>query len=256
MDTWNWNPPVLTGLLGSGLAWWRITRRFPPRRAQAWYGWTALVILALAFVSPLDHGAEVSFTLHMAQHLLLMLVLAPLVALAAPAGLLGWLRRRRVLGPAVRTLWSPLPAFGLYHLVLFVWHIPMIYDASVRQDGLHLLQHASFLLGGLAFWGVIAAPDPRLVQATIGQRVVMVLAANILGWVLSFILAIAERPLYAVYAEGPHPWGLDALTDMRLGGAVMWVAGNLVSGVALMLLLITAMRREAIAPGETAARSP
>ncbi len=190
----------------------------------------------------------------MAQHLLLMLVVAPLLALAAPAGLLGWLRRRPQAGRLLRAVWSPLPAFALYHLALFLWHLPALYGAAVRHPGLHLLQHATFLLGGLAFWGVIAAPDPRLVQATIGQRVVMVLAANILGWVLSFVLVIAERPLYAVYLEGQQPWGWSPLTDMRLGGAVMWVSGNLVSGIALMLLLVVAMRRERAARPEAAER--
>ena len=253
-DTWDWDPLVSTGLFVTAVAWWWVTRRFPPRRVQFWYGWSALLILALAVVSPLDHGAEASFTLHMVQHLLLMMVVAPLLALGAPVGFLGWLRRQPALGPIIRTLWSPVPAFAFYHLALFLWHLPVLYGAAVRYEGIHLLQHVTFLLGGLAFWGVIVAPEPRLVQATIGQRVVMVLAANILGWVLSFILAISERPLYAVYLEGPGPWGLSALTDMRLGGAAMWVAGNLVSGIALMLLLITAMRREDISGREAAER--
>lgn len=237
---------MLASLLAAAAAWWWVARRFPPRGMQRLYGWGALLVLTAAVASPLDHGAEVSFTLHMAQHLLLMLVVAPLLALAAPAGFLGWLRRQPRAGRLLRALWSPLPAFALYHLALFLWHLPELYGAAVRHPGIHLLQHATFLLGGMAFWGVIAAPDPRLVQATIGQRVIMVLAANILGWVLSFVLAVAERPLYAAYLEGPQPWGLSPLTDMRLGGAIMWVAGNLVSGIALMLLLVAAMRQESV----------
>ena len=107
-DTWDWDPLVLTGVFVTAAAWWWVTRRFPPRRAQLWAGWSALLILALAVVSPLDHGAQVSFTLHMVQHLLLMLVVAPLLAPAAPLGFLGWLRRQPTLGPIIRTLWSPV----------------------------------------------------------------------------------------------------------------------------------------------------
>ena len=250
--TWDWDPYVVAGLLATAILWWRITRRFPARRSQLWYGWAGLLILTLALLSPLAHGAEVSFTLHMGQHLLLMIVVSPLLALGVPLGFLGWMRRQPVAGPVLRTLWSPVPAFALYHLALFAWHIPALYDTAVHVEAVHLLEHATFLLSGLAFWGVIVAPEPRLVKATLGQRVVMVLAANILGWALSFVLAIAERPLYAVYFDGPRPWGMSALTDMRLGGAAMWVAGNLVSGIALMFLLMAMMRQEDRVGQETA----
>lgn len=249
---WHWDPLVLAGLVAWGIVWWLIIRRFPPSAVQKWYGWGAFVILVLALTSPLASGAEVSFTLHMGQHLLLMLAVAPLLALGTPAGFLGWLRHRPLLGPAVRALWLPLPAFIVYHVVLLGWHVPLLYAAAVRFEGLHLVQHATFLLGALAFWGVVVAPDPRLVRATVGQRIVMVLAANILSWALSFVLAIAERPLYPVYRAGALPWGLSALTDMRLGGAVMWVAGNLVSGIALMRLLGALMRQDEGAGGEAA----
>ncbi len=242
---WDLHPAVVAGLLAAAAVWWGIARRFPPRRTQPWYGWGGLLIAALAVLSPLGHGADVSFTLHMAQHILLMLGAAPLLALGVPLGLLGWLRRHPLLGPVIKAVWSPIPAFALYHVALLGWHLPVLYEAAVRSEPLHFLQHATFLLGGVAFWGVVVAPEPRLVRATLGQRVIMVLAANILGWVLSFILAISERPLYPVYLTAPRPWGMSALTDMRLGGAVMWVAGNVVSGVALMLLLVAMMRREA-----------
>lgn len=240
---WIWDPAVLLGLAAITGTWVWIARRFPPRQSQLWYGWVALGILTLTLLSPLDHGAEFSFTLHMAQHMLLMLVVAPLLALAAPAGLLGWLRRRLVVGPLIRGVWSPIPAFIVYHVALFAWHLPVLYDAAVRVEILHLVQHVTFVLGGLAFWEVIVAPEPRLVQATLGQRMALVLAANIAGWGLSFVLALSERPIYSAYVQRGL-WGLSPVDDLRLGGAVMWVWGNVIYGAALLLLFFAWMRRE------------
>jgi cytochrome c oxidase assembly factor CtaG len=147
-------------------------------------------------------------------------------------------------------------AFALYHAGLFAWHIPALYTAALRHEMIHLLQHASFILGGVAFWGVIVAPEPHLVRATLGHRLVMVLAASVLGWLLSFALALAERPLYPIYLEVPRLWGLSALDDLRLGGGVMWVIGNMMYGLTVLLLVIALMNREARQFGRQAPEGP
>lgn len=244
---WQADPAVILGLLAAAIVWRWITLRFPVRSRQAVYGWIALLGLAISLLSPLETGAGRSFTLHMAQHIVLMMVVAPLLALGTPAAFLGWLRRRPVAGPVIRVIWSPLAAFVLYHAALLLWHLPSLYDAALRSEAVHLLQHASFLGGGLAFWGVVVAPDPRIVRASMGHRLVMVLGANIVGWALAFILALAERPLYAGYLQRQGLWGMSPLLDLRLGGAVMWVAGNVIYGVVLLLLLVALLNR----PSET-----
>ncbi|MGH2454323.1 MAG: cytochrome c oxidase assembly protein [bacterium] len=241
---WPIDPLVVTGLLAATVAWRWITLRFAARRGQTFYGWGALVVLALSLLSPLEAGAGRSFTLHMTQHVVLMMVVAPLLALGTPAAFLGWLRRRPVVGPLIKVIWSPLPAFALYHAALFLWHLPSLYDAALRREAVHLLQHATFLGGSLAFWGVVVAPEPRIVGATMGHRLVMVLGANILGWVLAFALTLAERPLYLTYAAPEGLWGMSPLLDLRLGGAVMWVVGNILYGVVLLLLLVALLNRE------------
>lgn len=241
---WQADPTVVLGLLVAAIVWRWIVLRYPVRSGQAVYGWIALLVLALSLLSPLEAGAARSFTLHMAQHIVLMMVVAPLLALGTPAAFLGWLRRRPVVGPAIRVIWSPLAAFALYHAALLLWHFPSLYDAALRSEAVHLLQHASFLAGGLAFWGVVVAPDPRIVGATMGARLVMVLGANILGWALAFILALAERPFYLAYAQPRGLWGMSPLLDLRLGGAVMWVFGNVIYGVVLLLLLVALLNRE------------
>ncbi len=241
---WPIDPVVVLGLMTATIAWRWVTLRFPARGRQGVYGWIALLVLALSLLSPLEAGAGLSFTLHMAQHIILMMVVAPLLALGTPAAFLGRLRRGPVAGPIIRVIWSPVPAFVLYHAVLFLWHLPFLYDEALRSEVVHLLQHATFLAGSLAFWGVVVAPDPRIVGASMGHRLVMVLGANILGWVLAFALALAERPLYVAYIQRQGLWGMSPLLDLRLGGAVMWVVGNIVYGVVLLLLLVALLNRE------------
>lgn len=255
LSLWSWEPEVLAALAAGTAGWLWVSTRFPTRRPQRLCGWAALAVAALALLSPLHAAAERSFTFHMAQHLLLMMVAAPLLALALPSAFLGWLRRRRVLGPVVTALWTPLPAFLLYHAVLFGWHLPALYDAALRVEALHALQHATFLLGSLALWGVLLAPDPHVVQATVGGRIALVLAANVLNWLLSFALALAERPLYAGYvasvgAPMARPWNLSPLDDLRLGGGVMWVMGNMTFGLVLLWLVLAALDREGRRVGE------
>jgi cytochrome c oxidase assembly factor CtaG len=241
---WQIDPLIVAGLLGGAIAWRWVTLRFAARRRQALLGWSALAILALSLLSPLERGAGLSFTLHMVQHIILMMIVAPLLALGTPPAFLGWLRRRSIPGRIIRTIWAPAPAFLLYHAALFLWHVPSLYDAALRNAAVHLLQHATFVGAGLAFWGVVAAPEPRIVGATTGHRLLMVLGANILGWVLAFVLVMAERPLYLGYLPPQGLWGMSTLLDLRLGGALMWVVGNVIYGLVLLLLLVALLTRE------------
>ncbi len=123
---WQIDPLIVVGLLGGSVAWRWITLRFAARPRQALLGWSALVILALSLLSPLERGAGHSFTLHMAQHVILMMIVAPLLALGTPPAFLGWLRRRPVAGWIIKAIWAPAPAFVLYHAALFLWHVPSL----------------------------------------------------------------------------------------------------------------------------------
>ncbi len=78
----------------------------------------------------------------------------------------------------------------------------------------------------------------------------MVLGANVLGWVIAFVLVLAEQPLYRAYLPADGLWGMSPVLDLRLGGAVMWVVGNVIYGLVLLLLLVALLNREARAAQE------
>ena len=209
--------------------WWRTTLFF-----------LGLFALILALASGIELVAGDLFSVHMLQHMLLTIVAAPLLMLGAPIRpLLRGLPavvRRAVIRPlagasAVRGLMHllrhPLVAVGIYVGGLYLWHWPSLYDAAVENPALHGLEHAHFMLGALLFWSVVIDPEPFKGTLPYAARIVYVLLAGaaqntLLGGLLSF----STRVFYTHYAETAARLGVDALTDQRVGGAIMWVPGD------------------------------
>ena len=235
---------VLGALAVGALAYVWIAARFPPRGRQAWYFSAGYVVLTLALVSPLDRGAAYLFTLHMLQHMLLLLVAPPLLALAVPPTLLGWVFQRPALRRVLRALWAPVPAFVLYNGVLLAWHVPAAYDATLRSPWIHATEHATFVAAGVIFWGVIVSPAPALVRASYGLRLALLLGADVVNFVLGFALAFAGRSFYTPYTEVGRLWGLSPLDDLKLGGALMWVMGQMMYAVPMLILINVILWRD------------
>jgi cytochrome c oxidase assembly factor CtaG len=209
--------------------WWRTTLFF-----------LGLATLVLALASGIEIVAGDVFSIHMIQHMLLTTVAAPLLMLGAPIrpilrGLPTAVRRtvvRPIAGShAVRALMHllrhPLVAVGIYVGGLYLWHWPALYDAAVENPALHGLEHAHFLIGALLFWSVVIDPEPFKGTLPYAARIVYVLLAGaaqntLLGGLLSF----SSRVYYTHYIDTSARLGFDALTDQRIGGAIMWVPGD------------------------------
>ena len=241
---WTESPVVVSGLAATALAYVWLYRLFPPRGRQYLYFWAGLLVLAGALLSPLDAGAEYLFTLHMAQHMLLLLVAPPLLALAVPPSLLGWMYRHPPLRRLQRVLWTPVPAFVLFNGALLFWHLPAVYDAALRSPWVHAAEHLSFVATGLVFWGVIVSPAPIFVRAPLGLRLAMLIGADVINFILGFALASAGRPFYVAYTAVGRLWGLSPLDDLRLGGALMWVMGQMMYAVPVLILINVILRRD------------
>jgi putative membrane protein len=242
--TWNWDPLIGAGLALTALGYAWITRRFPPQRWQPLFFWSGMFALVLALLSPIDVGSEYLFTLHMAQHMLLLLVAPPLLALAAPPALLGRLYQIPRVARVLHTVWSPVSAFLLFNGVLVFWHLPFAYDATLAFRWVHIAEHLSFVGAGMVFWGVIVSPVPRLVRASFGLRLALVVGADLVNFLVGFALAFAGRPFYLHYTQVPRLWGLTPLNDLRLGGGVMWVMGQMMYAIPVLILLNVLLRRE------------
>ena len=212
----------------------------------------ALGIGTLALLSPLDAtGERYLLSAHMLQHVLigdaapalaLVALRGPLLFFLIPAVVLGPLAR---LGPLRTTLgWLLRPAVSLvlWATVFAVWHVPAFYDATLRHDGLHDVEHALFVLAGLAIWTQIVDPA-RHGSTTIPQRIAIAVGVLAAGQVLSDVLIFSFQPLYPAYADQPQRlFGWSPLLDQQLAGVVMMVEQFLTFGTAIAILLRLSMR--------------
>ena len=247
---WTWDPWVLVPLLLSGglylrgtLVLWRRAgwgRGIRPWRVASYaLGWLAL---AGALLSPLHWLGERLFTAHMVEHEAVMAVAAPLLALARPVGAFVWALPaglRRALGRAarrhaVRAVWSgvtrPLTATIVHGGVIWLWHIPALFDAALIGLLLHRLQHLSFLVSALAFWWALVRRCDR------GAAVLHLFATATHTGLLGALIVLAPSVLYRQQTADSASWGLTALEDQQLAGLVMWIpAGTVYAGAALAL---------------------
>jgi cytochrome c oxidase assembly factor CtaG len=250
---WTFDPwitiPLAVVAMAFALGYARLQARAPRgsaalrRRAGAFTaGW---VVLALALTSPLHAGGERSFTMHMIEHELIMLVAAWLLVLSRPLGLLLWSlpqRARRAVTVATRSrgaraswqsLTDPFVATALQAAALWAWHAPPLFDRALASPAWHVAQHLSFLVTAILFWWAMTR-RPR----GVGVAVLCLFVTSIVGGALGALMAFSASPWYAGYAAlGLTPQGLAPAEDQQLAGLLMWVPGGLVhAGAALWLL--------------------
>jgi putative membrane protein len=253
---WPIEPPFFAVSVAAVLYWLGGRRRVsgPHGREQTGRALAfslGLLSILIAVDSPLDPLADTLFVAHMAQHVLLISVAPPLLVVSAP-----WMRlwqplplrfRRAVaravaLSPRLRALRAvahglghPLAAWTLASATLVVWHIPALYDLTLRNDAVHQLEHGLFFFTALLFWGAVVDSPPFHARLDWIRRGVFVLTGMLVGWLLAVVLAFARSPLYSAYASlGHRPGGLSALGDQALAAGVMWVPGSLSYSIAFV----------------------
>lgn len=241
-----WSPPIAVdaAILLTALVYlrgWLVLRRATPsvfhaKTLLAFLG--GMLSLWLAIGSPLAAFDESSLSVHMVQHILLMLVVPPLVLLGAPA--LPFLHGlpqslvRSTLGPLFR--WSPLQSIGkgLTHplacwivsaLALIAWHVPSLFDLALRSDGWHDVEHLCFLFSSILFWWPVVQPFPSEPRWP-GWCVPLYLFLGMFpGSALAAFLTFSDRVVYPYYLQTPPVFSITPLQDQILAGALMWVLG-------------------------------
>jgi cytochrome c oxidase assembly factor CtaG len=250
MRWWTWQPFVVAGLLlslilyttgtarlwrnagvGQGVRWWQ-TIAFAS-------GWMSLVI---ALVSPLDKLSEILFSAHMTQHELLMVVAAPLLVLGRPLVPMIWAMpkrwripiangvQKRGLGGVWRFLTAPLIATALHAFALWIWHVPPLYEATLRNDYIHGFEHACFFLTAALFWWALI--HGRYGRLGYGIAVLYVFITTLHSGALGALMTFSSRVWYPYYERTGVRWGVDAIEDQQLAGLIMWVP----AGVILVVL--------------------
>jgi putative membrane protein len=238
--TWKPDPFAATALAISAgvylIGLWRM-KGSPPRLEVAAFiaGW---LTLAIALLSPIATLSEWLFSVHMTQHELLMLVAAPLIAIgrpivpmmfALPARIRAAAGHRTASG-ALRLASSPFFVVTLHLLVVTIWHIPVLYEAAVVDDRVHLFQHIGFAgTAALFWWGLIRGRYGRLGY---GAAVMYLFATALHNGALGALLSFSASPWYPLYVR--RAGESDPLVDQQLAGLIMWVP----AGIVMMLFAL------------------
>ncbi|MCE2469050.1 MAG: cytochrome c oxidase assembly protein [Dehalococcoidia bacterium] len=263
LSAWSFDPLVLTFVAVAGVLYasgiarspGSKRRRHPGPRVAVYYG--GLLVILAALVSPIDHIAGELFFVHMVQHFLLVIVAPPMLMLGAPfiPVLRGMPRdlRREVVGPLIRSAWvrrplrfaaHPLVAWPLYVGTLLLWHVPPAYDAALRNEAVHLLEHAMFAGTALLWWWNVIDPVPLRPNLSYLARVPFVFLTTVPIFILGAFLTYSPRPWYRFYDGLTQAYGLTPLEDQEIGGVIMWIPGSLSLMATLLIVLLFVVRTE------------
>ena len=254
---WNWDLLILASLAlagwryagGVGSLWQRAGsgRGVSGWRVAAFSG--GLLALFIALISPLDALSGALFSAHMVQHLLLMMVAAPLLVLGAPPVALTWALPQRwrarvgrwwhgqtVLRSSWQALSHPAAVWGLYMSALWVWHLPLLYEAALRSEFIHFLEHGCFLAAAVLFWWTLAR-CPLRGRLSYGAGILYVFTTALHSGLLGSLLTFTPRLWYPIYAASTPGWGLTPLEDQQLAGVTMWVPMGIIYTIAALALL-------------------
>jgi putative membrane protein len=218
---------------------WTLARRGAP--IPAWRRLCfalGLVLAAAALASPLHSlGDDRLFSAHMVQHILL----GDLAALAVVLGLTGPLLRPVLAVHAIarlRVLLHPFVALPLWAANLLVWHLPPLYEAALRSDVVHAVEHVLFFACGVLMWACLLEVLPGPAWFGTGAKVGYVVVVRLIETALGNVFFWAGSPVYETYAEAERVWGISAAADQGIAGGIMMIEGSIVTiGVLAWLFL-------------------
>ena len=251
LTEWNWDPTIVVGAaLIVGLYLYAIgplRKRHhlePASKGQIFAFLLGASLMFLALVSPLDElGDSYLFSAHMVQHLFLTVVGPPLLLIGTPAWFVRPIVRNRALFAIMRFLTYPAVAFVLFNADFFLWHAPALYNATLENQSIHILEHLTFIIFGLLNWWPIFSPSEDLPRLSIGGQILYLFLSGMPVVLLGAGLTFAS-PLYAPYIAAPRVWGISAATDQQLGGLIMWVPGNIIYIIIMSALFLRWMQKK------------
>lgn len=284
LSSWDWRFEVIIPLAILGLLFtsgWRRLRsrterssaqdnRKPPTRLGAVWRpisyWAGLLVIALALVSPIDVLVQQLFFTHMTQHLLLIMIAPPLLLLPNPMPFLLWglptrlrflagrfigllLNKNSMTGSLIRKVTTPGIIYLTFIIIIFGWHDPNLYNAALRSEFVHDLEHITFFLAGMLFWWQVIGAGP-VIHKQFGQigRIVFTLAAIPPNMALGIVLAFTPVVIYTFYNDAPRLLNMSPLTDQQLSGIIMWIPGSMMYLIAALILIAGVLKGEDAKP--------
>jgi putative membrane protein len=189
-------------------------RPVPAWRIAAFAG--GIVLLLIAASPPVDNGADRDFSIHMVEHLLIGDLAPLLIVLGCSGPVLQPLLKQRVVA-FLRPLTNPVVAFGLWAANLYLWHLAFAYQAALRHDSVHVLQHIGFFATGALLWAPLFGPLPKPEWFGNAARLGYILIVRFTGTVLANVFVWGSEVFYPYYGRA------GALADQSTAGSIMMI---------------------------------
>ena len=196
-----------------------------------------ILTLFLALQSPLDKiSDEGLFAAHMVQHMLLAIIAPAFLLFGTPGRWLRAIYDLPIIGRGLSLVTRPLVSLLAFNAVLWVWHLPSLYEGALRDENIHIIQHLMFIMVGVLLWlPVVHAVPPKHPMGYLNK--IAYLFFNMISTsILSAIFSFAGTLIYSFYGNAPLAFGLSSMDDQQMAGAIMWVPGG---GIFLLAILIT-----------------
>jgi cytochrome c oxidase assembly factor CtaG len=201
-----------------------------------------LAVLEIAVSPPVDTLSDQLLVAHMAEHLLIGDIAALLLVLGMTGPLIAPLLRNRVVA-RLRILTHPVVALVVWATNFYVWHTPYLYQAALRHDALHALEHATFLAFGMAVYMALLGPLPKPAWFNNAAKLVFIVAVRLAGTVLANILIFGGTVFYPIYRSGDALWHISPMADQVAAGGLMMVEESFLT-IGLFCWLFLRVARE------------
>jgi putative membrane protein len=174
-----------------------------------------------------DIAERYNFSVHMVQHLIFTMIVAPMLLLGMPAWLMRRLLAPRWLFDTVRTLSRFFPALIIFNVVLVFTHWPLIVNNALENGLVHFLIHALLLVSSLIVWMPLVSPLPEIPRLVPVAQMLYLFAWSVVPTIPASFLTFGTSPLYKFYEHVPHLFGMSTLEDQQAAGLIMKIGAGL-----------------------------
>ena len=196
-----------------------------------------LILIFVALVSPIDSLSNLAlFSAHMVQHIILMLLASACLLLGLPALWIKTLYDLPVLKTVLPIITHPLVTLVSFNLVMWVWHVPALYEGALRDVNIHVLEHMMFLGFGMLMWLPIIHDAPPKHVLSYPARMAYLFACMVSSSLLGAVFTFAPTIAMPFYGSAPLYFGLSPMTDQQLAGLIMWVPGSMIFFIAILIV--------------------
>lgn len=270
-SAWELRPDVLIVILTMSTLYvtgWRRLRRQSAHhklatRLRLTSYLSGMVIIAIALMSPIDRLGGQLFFMHMIQHMLFMMLSAPLLWLAEPFPISLWglpPKARHAVGglfnsdstfrSVLARATSPGVAWLIFVTIYLGWHDPNLYNLALHHEWVHDIQHITFFGASLLYWWPIIGAAPHIHTRFPGWAKLPYLLGTVPpNMFVGISIAFATDVRYTYYESIPRFWGLTVMQDQQLAGAIMWIPGSMMFIMAALVVLALLFGKEKSQPG-------